>query len=112
MLTLIDTNQLPRKQTDEGELTVVLDRDLCGAQNVVASLRWLKPGEKFEAEASNKHQLLYLLEGKGSVRLDNKDYDLSKGAGVYLGPRESATIRPTSSLSLKLFHLVVPQIPR
>ena len=112
MLTFIDTNQLPRKQTDEGELTVVLDRDLCGAQNVVASLRWLKPGEKFEAEASNKHQLLYLLEGKGSVRLDNKDYDVSKGGGVYLSPSESATILPAMNSSLKLFHLTVSQIPR
>ena len=112
MLTFLNTNRLPRKQTGEGEVTVVLDRDLCGAKNVVASLRWLKPGEKFEAEASNNHQLLYLLEGKGSIRLDNKDYDVSKGAGVYLGPSERARIQPASNASLKLFHLVVPQIPR
>jgi hypothetical protein len=111
MLTFIDTNKLPRKTTPEGEVTEVLNRDLCGAKNVVAALRWLKSGEKFTAEASNKHQLLYLMEGQGSIHLNNKDYDVSKGAGVYLGPSECATIQPAKSASLKLLHLVVPQIP-
>jgi len=89
MLTFIDTNKLPRKKAAVGEVTEVLNRDLCGAKNVVAALRWLKSGEKFKAEASDKHQLLYLMDGKGSIRLDNKNYDVSKGAGVYLGPRKA-----------------------
>ncbi len=111
MLTFIGTNKLPREKTTEGEVTEILNRGLCGAKNVVAALRWLNPGEKFKAEPSNKHQLIYLMEGKGSIRLDNKDYDVLKGAGVYLGPSESATIQPASGASLKLLHLVVPQIP-
>src|SRR5260221_8684556 len=111
MLTFIDTKELPRKKTAEGEVTEVLNRDLCGAKNVVAALRWLKSGEKFKAEASDKHQLLYLMDGKGSIHLDNKNYDVSKGAGVYLGPSESATIQPEAGASLKLLHLVVPKIP-
>jgi AraC-like ligand binding domain len=111
MLTFIDTNKLPRKKTSEGEVTEVLNRELCGAKNVVAALRWLKSGEKFSAAASDKHQLLYLMEGKGSIRLDSKDYDVSKGAGVYLGPSESATIQPIAGASLKVLHLMVSQIP-
>jgi AraC-like ligand binding domain len=112
MLTFIGTNKLPRKRTPEGEVTEILNRDLCGAQNVVAALRWLNPGEKFKAEAStSNHQLIYLMEGKGSIRLGNKDFDVLKGAGVYLGPSESATIQPATGTSLKLLHLVVPQIP-
>jgi len=54
MLTFIDTNKLPRKKTAEGEVTEVLNRDLCGAKNVVAALRWLKSGEKFNAESAGK----------------------------------------------------------
>ncbi len=111
MLTFIDTNKLPRKKAAVGEVTEVLNRDLCGAKNVVAALRWLKSGEKFKAQASDKHQLLYLMEGKGRIHLDNKNYDVSKGAGVYLGPSESATIQPEVGASLKLLHLVVPKIP-
>ena len=111
MLTFIDTNKLPRKKTAEGEVTEVLNRDLCGAKNVVAALRWLKSGEKFNTEALDKHQLLYLMEGEGNIRLENKNYEVSKGAGVYLGPSESATIQPAAGASLKLLHLVVPKIP-
>lgn len=111
MLTFIDTNKLPRKKTPAGEVTEMLNRELCGAKNVVAALRWLKSGERFEAKPSDKHQLLYLMEGSGSIRLDNKDYEVSKGAGVYLGPTETATIQPAAGTSLKLLHLVVPQIP-
>jgi glyoxylate utilization-related uncharacterized protein len=111
MLTFIDTNKLPRNRTVEGEVTEVLNRDLCGAKNVVAALRWLKSGENFKVASSDKHQLLYLMEGKGSIVLDGKRYEVSNGAGVYLGPSESATIQPAEGASLKLFHLVVPKIP-
>lgn len=111
MLTFIDTNKLPRNNASDGEFTEVLNRELCGAKNVLAALRWLKSGEKFSAAPSNKHQLLYLLEGKGTIRLDNKDYEVSKGAGVYLAPAETATIQAPSNGSVKLFHLVVPKIP-
>jgi glyoxylate utilization-related uncharacterized protein len=111
MLTFIDTSKLPRLKTAEGEVTEVLNRGLCGAKNVVASLRWLNSGEKFNAAASDKHQLLYLMEGKGSILLDDKRYEVSNGAGVYLGPTEGATIQPSEGASLKLLHLVVPKIP-
>ena len=111
MLTFIDTNKLQRKETTEGEVAEVINRELCGAKNVVAALRWLKSGETFHAQPTDKHQLLYLMEGKGSIRLDDKNYDVSKGAGVYLGPSESATVEPAAGASLKLLHLVVPKIP-
>jgi mannose-6-phosphate isomerase class I len=78
----------------------------------VAALRWLKSGEKFNAEPSGKYQLLYLMEGQGSIRLDNKNYDVAKGAGVYLAPSESATVQAADGASLKLLHLVVPRIPK
>src|SRR5450759_901254 len=112
-LTFIETNKLPKKaSTGQGEVTEVLNEALCKARNVHGSLRWLKPAETYKPEASSKHQLTYLMEGKGSIRLNNKDYDVEKGAGIYLGPSETATIQAASGASLKLFHLIVPQIPR
>ena|ERR1700730_11168840 len=110
-LTFIDTNKLPRKKTPQGEVTEVMNRDLCGAESVFGALRWLNSGERFKAESSDKHQLIYLMEGQGKINLDNKNYDVSKGAGVYLGPSESATIQAADGASVKLFHLVVPRIP-
>ena len=110
MLTFIDTNKLPRVKMPEGEATEILNEQLAGAKNVLGTLRWLKSGEEYQPDTNNKHQLLYLMEGQGSIRLENKDHDVSKGMGVYLGPSETATIR--ASAPLKIFHLVVPQIPK
>jgi hypothetical protein len=110
-LTFIDTNQLPRVKTSQGEATEILNQRLAGAKNVLGTLRWLSPGEKFQADPIEKHQLIYLMEGSGQIRLDNKDYDVSRGAGVYLGPSETATIQAGGTSRLKLFHLVVPRIP-
>lgn len=110
--TFIDTNELPRVQTPQGEATEVLNNALVGAKNVLGTLRWLKSGEKYDAEALDKHQLIYLMDGSGTIRLENKDYDVPKGAGVYLGPSETASIKPSEGQTLKLFHLVVPRIPK
>jgi hypothetical protein len=112
-LTFIDTNNLPKKATaGHGEFMEILNQTLCGAHNVHGSVRWLKPGEAFEPEAIDRHQLIYLMDGNGSIRLDSGSYDVERGAGVYLGPAETATIRPAAAASLKLFHLIVPRIPK
>jgi AraC-like ligand binding domain len=112
-LTFIDTSNLARKSTaGQGEVTEVLNEALCGAHNVQGSLRWLKSAETFKPQALNKHQLIYLMEGKGRIRLNERDYDVAKGAGIYLGPSETATIEAATGASLKLFHLIVPQMPK
>jgi quercetin dioxygenase-like cupin family protein len=111
-LTYIDTNTLPRKSMPgHGEMTEVLNEALCGAKNVVGSLRWLKAGERYEAASADKHQLVYLMDGKGRITLNGKNFDVAKGAGIYLEPSEQASIAATDG-ALKLFVLVVPRIPQ
>ncbi|SRR3990170_4368426 len=108
----IDTNKLPKVQTPQGEFTEILNNELAGAKNVLGVLRWLKSGEKFNADAGSKHQLLYLMEGRGTVALNNKEHEVQKGMGIYLGPSETATIQAAPGSALKILHLTVPQIPR
>ena len=77
MTTFIDTTNCERIRRDDfsGEMAEIVNRDLCGAEDVVAMLRWLKDGQKFEAESlSRTHQLVYLMEGDGVINLDGKDY--------------------------------------
>ena len=72
-------------------------------------LRWLESGDEFAAEALEEtHQLLYLMEGEGTITLEGERYEVAKGAGIYLGPQESASISQRGDAALKLFHLVVP----
>ena len=108
--TYIDTNRCSRVKLPEqqGAVAEIVNRDLCGAENLVGMLRWLGEGERFDAELlKDKHQLIYLMEGQGVITLENKDYPVSRGAGIYLGPCETAGIRQAGTGPLKLFHLVV-----
>ena len=111
-LTFIDTNKIAHtKLAGAGEYAEVLNGKLCGAKNVVGSLRWLNPAETLDIRSdANTHQLVYLMEGEGTITLDSKDHGVKKGSGFYVGPSESASIRQTGPAPLKLFHLVVPHL--
>lgn len=111
-LTFIDTNKVPHvKQPGSGELAEVLNKEICGAENVVGSLRWLNPGEKLEVRSdADTHQLVYLMQGEATITLDSKQHSVRKGAGVYVGPSESVTVKQSGAAPLKLFHLVVPHL--
>jgi glyoxylate utilization-related uncharacterized protein len=112
-LTFIDTNKIARAKTPgAGELAEILNHQLCGAENVVGKLHWLRSGESLSERCDEKtHQVIYLMEGEGTITLNAKDYAVKKGAGVYLGPSESSSIKQSGSEPLKLFHLVVTKSP-
>ena len=109
--TYIDTNTLPHtKVPGSGEYVEVLNNALCGAKNVVGSLRWLSAGDTLDAACDAKtNQLLYLMEGEATITLNGKDHQVAKGNGLYLGPGESARIVSRGSAPLKIFQLVVPK---
>jgi glyoxylate utilization-related uncharacterized protein len=108
--TYIDTNAIPRRTSaGAGEYAEILSDALCGARNVVGRLRWLSSGDRLDAVSDDRtHQLIYLMEGEATITLNAQDHRVGKGAGLYLGPSESARITHTGSSPLKLFHLVVP----
>jgi quercetin dioxygenase-like cupin family protein len=111
-LTFIDTNKIAHSTLPgAGEFAEVLNDYLCGAKNVVGSLRWLKPGEKLDVRSGkDTHQLVYLMEGEGVITLDSQDHHVKKGSGIYLGPLEFASIKASGTGLLKVFHLVVPHL--
>jgi mannose-6-phosphate isomerase-like protein (cupin superfamily) len=113
-VTHIDTNEIPRAALPgSGEFAEVLNNQICGAKNVVATLHWLGSGEHLHARSdSNTHQLLYLMEGEATIVLNSEKHQVAKGAGVYLGPNEQARVEHRGAGPLKLFHLVVPSLPR
>jgi hypothetical protein len=110
-LTFIDTSKLPRsKAPDSGDFTEVINKVLCGAENVVGTLHWLREKQHLDSRGDGKtHRLLYLMEGAGTITLNSKEYAVKKGAGVYLGPSESASILQNGVVPLKLFRLTVAQ---
>ena len=111
--TYIDTNALAHtKAPGSGEFVEVLNNALCGAKNVVGTLRWLRSGEHYDAVCDAlTNQLLYLMEGEGTISLNATDHQVARGHGVYLGPSESARIAHRGAAPLKIFQLVVPKQP-
>jgi quercetin dioxygenase-like cupin family protein len=111
--TFIDTARCAREELGSGlgVESQILNEDLCGAKNVVGKLRWLDKGDRIAGERlENTHQLFYLMDGEGTIELGGKTYEVSKGAGLYLGPKETASIGHRGSKPLKLFQLIVPRV--
>ena len=108
--TYIDANSIPRiKASGAGECAEILNDRLAGAKNVVATLRWLNAGDAYEARSDNRtHQLIYLLEGEGTITLNAREHRVRQGSGIYLGPTEQALVRHAGRAPLKLFQLAVP----
>lgn len=111
--THIDTNAVQRKtlKRGHGEVAEIVNRALCGAQNVLGMLRWLKSGEEFAADRlQDKYQLFYFMEGDGVIGLGGKNVEVRRGGGVFLNPTETASIHQAGDSVLKVLHLVVPKI--
>ena len=109
--TYIDTTTLPRtKIAGAGEVSEILNGHLAGAKHVVAKLHWLDRDEALDAGEANCHHLVYVMEGEATIDLNGASHRVAKGAGVYLGPSESARIAHAGASPLKLFHLRVPTL--
>jgi hypothetical protein len=111
-ITYVETEKCPRTKLvgAQGTVAQIVNRDLCGAKNTIGMLRWLEAGERLDVEPlSGKHQLIYLMEGNGIISLGTQNYEVPKGSGIYLGPRESSSIKQAGLLPLKLLHLIVSQ---
>ena len=108
--TYIDANRIPRNRVQgAGEEAEILNSDLAGAKNVVAKLHWLDRGDYLDAGEPGFHHLVYLMDGEAAIALNGGDHSVGKGAGVYVGPSETARISHAGSTPLKLFHLKVPR---
>ena len=109
--TYIDTSRIGRTAiAGAGEMAEILNNQLAGAKNVVATLHWLNHGDRLDAGEPDFHHLVYLMEGEATIVLNGADHQVGKGAGVYLGPSETARIAHAGSAPLKLFHLTVPKM--
>lgn len=112
MIQFIDTESCERvaQGTGLGTAAEVMGPARCGAEKGRGLLRRLGPGERVEAGAlPGARQLLYLMEGEGTIELAGKAHPASAGMGVYLDLAEGAVIRQAGKAPLKVFHLIVPE---
>lgn len=114
MTTFIDTEKCERISTQDlqGDYAEIVNKELCGADNVLGMLRWLEKGQKYNADSlRDTYQVLYLLEGEATASLNGKDYDISTGMGIYLESEETTRVSQRGAGVSKFLHLVVPKLP-
>ena len=102
--TYIDTNKLPHTKTPEGEYVEVLNNALCGAKNVVGTLRWVKAGRTLRRRERRAHQSARLPDGRRGHHHAEREVhrggegqrDLSGAVGI--GAHRAAGHRPAQTL--------------
>ncbi len=111
-ITHIRTADCPRKRLGIGEGLVasIVEEGACGTRNMMAKLRYLKDDDRFDiVPLPGTHQLVYFMDGEGAITLEGKTYNVTKGAGIYLGPTETAYFEPRGEGILEFFHMIVPE---
>jgi hypothetical protein len=86
--TFIKTGDCKRmKQPGGGKVAEILSPGFCGAKNILGMVRWLDSGERLDSVSKEDHrQLFYVMDGRGVITLETKDYDVAKGADIYPCP--------------------------
>jgi mannose-6-phosphate isomerase-like protein (cupin superfamily) len=98
------------------ERTFFVNKELTQIDDMLAGImHYVKGGSSPYHLHKNCEHFYFIMQGHGTVESEEGARDVgpevSNGAGIYLGPSESATIQPSAGASLKLLHLVVPKIP-
>ena len=105
-LTIIDTNALRTTAGPAGGVREILNKELAGAESLVAALRWLENGQVLQVESPAHHNLFYLMEGSAKISLGAEGHNVAKGGGAYFGPAESGRIQGLPG-GAKILHLKV-----
>ena len=112
MIKVIDIESKPRKAAPEGQTRNVLDPSADGTRVHVA-VKEVDAGKTCRVSASDRTQVVYILEGKDARIAHAKkggttEHAAERRSGVYLEPTEEASIT-ASSTPLKLLVVTVPK---
>ena len=112
MIRVIDVGTRTRTPLPEGHVTTILSPSDDGTRVQVA-LKEVDPGKTCRVAASDKTQVVYILDGKDAKIAYTKagrttEHSAQRRAGVYLEPTEEASIT-ASGTPLKLLMVTVPK---
>jgi len=68
----------------------------------------LEPGKKSKLHKISSSEIYYILEGRGSLKIDGETYDIEKDDSVYVPPNSKQFIKNSGSTNLKFLCIVEP----
>src|SRR2546422_9217216 len=111
-LTIINSNTAEARRVESGTEVTLCSPGFCGSKNLTVYKRTIFAGRRLDVLAANEYHLVYVIATptKGIIRFNNQLHDAEEGAGVLLGPSESARFEASGS-NLELLHMIVPKPP-
>ena len=111
-LTIVNSNTAEARRVESGTEVTLCSPGYCGSRNLTVYKRTIFAGRRLDVPAANDYHLVYVIASptKGIIRFNNQLHDAEEGAGVLLGPSESARFEAPGS-NLELLHMIVPNPP-
>src|SRR2546425_8899326 len=111
-ITIVDSTTAEARRVESGTEVTLCSPGFCGSKNLTVYKRTIFAGRRLDVLAANEYHLVYVIATptKGIIRFNNHLHDAEEGAGVLLGPSESARFEAPGS-NLELLHMIVPKPP-
>ena len=98
-VSIINSNHAEAKPVESGLERVICGEALCGSKTLTVYRRTVLKGRRFDLEAGDKCQLVYVMEspGENTINFNGTANAAGEGAGVLLVPGESAQFEAVGS---------------
>ncbi|MCG8493565.1 MAG: cupin domain-containing protein [Sneathiellales bacterium] len=97
---------------DGGEGTEI--RQIFHPHNTLNGIRYslshseLKPGKKSKLHKIKSSEVYYILQGEGSLQIDDEVFKVSKDQAIYIAPHSKQSIENTGKDNLRFLCIVDP----
>ena len=97
---------------DGGEGTEI--RQIFHPHNTLNGIRYsishseLKPGKKSKLHKIKSSEVYYILQGEGSLQIDDEVFKVSKDQAIYIAPHSKQSIENTGEDNLRFLCIVDP----
>jgi len=68
----------------------------------------VEPGKKSSLHKMTTSEIYYILDGQGSLHVDNESFQVSKDQAIYISPHSKQQIENTGKVDLKILCIVDP----
>lgn len=104
---VVNPDDLPHFERPNPPATIVpvVNAELCGAEQLMAGVYYLKPGLTSKQDIHDQEELYYVVAGTGRIVLGGQPFTMEKGMIVYIPPNCSHQTTNVGEGELVLFWM-------